>query len=79
MKTYFLFGEFACKEFEISMENLKKQAIKSDITSFGDVICYDTDVMTITELLDILILRGDYIEISEEEYLDLSKFWLENY
>ena len=79
MKTYFLFGEFACKEFEISIENLKDQALKSDITSFGDVICYDSEIMTIPELLDIAILRGDYIEISEEEYLDLSKFWLENY
>lgn len=79
MKTYFLLGYQACSVYHTNIDKLKEEAIKNDITSFGDVICYDTDIMTISELLDIAILRGEYIEISEKEYLDLSKFWLDNY
>jgi hypothetical protein len=80
MKKYYLFGGNSCDIFTDSgIEVLKAEALKTDITSFGDVICFNSETMDLNELMDFAILWCEYIEITEIEYNDLAKFWLENY
>ena len=80
MKRYYLLGGSACDIYsDHGIETLKSEALKTDITSFGDVICYDSETMDINELMDFAMLWLEYIEITEEIYTDLAKFWLEHY
>lgn len=80
MKRYYLLGGSACEIYsDHGIETLKAEALKTDITSFGDVICYDPEIMDINELMDFSMLWLEYVEITEEIYNDLAKFWLENY
>lgn len=79
-KRYYLFGADCCYAYDnFGIEKVKEQASKTDVTAYGDVICYNPEIMDISDLLDISSNWSEYSEITESEYNDLAEFWLENY
>lgn len=61
MKQYFLFGSIPCDKFS------KAQALSTEDMKQGDVFAFNYYKNFLSELLDIAIIWGDYLEIKEEK------------